>query len=91
MRNRAMWCYLEHRSRLQVTPPEEPVHRYLRGLDDQIRGHLDWGLSSTRRYDTKKHQPPALTLQEKYVSEIHDYDLTEPVDLPTIRWWWDMI
>ncbi|MCS7483824.1 hypothetical protein ACFFQW_38445 [Umezawaea endophytica] len=90
MRNRAMWCYTSHRRKV-FAPEGGPLQRYLRGLDHLIRGHLDWALNSTRRYDSGEHPVPALVLQEESATQIDGHDLTQPIDLPTIRWWWDDI
>ncbi|GAA5174923.1 hypothetical protein GCM10023321_79820 [Pseudonocardia eucalypti] len=88
MRNRAMYSYLRHRSRFP-DDGDQPLHRYVRGLDHQIRGNLDWGLHATHRYLTTSNGSPALALCERPSRRIHGHDLTEPVDLPSIRWWWD--
>jgi hypothetical protein len=90
MRNRVMWCYLRYRREFPA-PPGDPLHRYLTGLDDLIRGHLDWALRRTRRYDIDGLDTTWLTVSEADVSHGGDYDLTEPVELPTIRWWWDLL
>ncbi|WP_460699110.1 terpene synthase family protein [Nocardia thraciensis] len=86
MRNQAMWCYTQRRARLQ--PPEGTLlHRYVRGLDDLIRGHLDWARHGTSRYDTGRERIP-LTLHEEPATTVHRHDLTQPLTLPSIHWWW---
>jgi terpene synthase-like protein len=86
MRNQAMWCYLEHRDRLELVPGA-PLQRYVAGLDHLIRGNLDWG-NATSRYITKPADNSRLSLCEQPTREIDGHDLTEPLDLPSIRWWW---
>lgn len=88
LRNRAMWCYLRHRDRVR-TSADRTLSRYLTGLDHQLRGHLDWVLGATHRYDTRHAGRPALSLYEQPTDSILGCDLTRPVELPTVRWWWD--
>jgi hypothetical protein len=90
MRNRAMWCYLEHRKRLR-SPEDRSTRRYLQGLDHLLRGNLDWGIGLTRRYDTTDPTAPTLALHEEPATQIDGCNLTEPIELPSIRWWWDTI
>ncbi|ALG12137.1 terpene synthase family protein [Kibdelosporangium phytohabitans] len=85
MRNQAMWCYLRHRR--QLVPSGGVLDCYLRGLDHQIRGNLDWGLRATRRYATV--DAPALVMWERPTGELNGDSLDEPIDLPSIRWWWE--
>jgi hypothetical protein len=90
MRNRAMWRYLDLRSKLEL-PQEQPLYRFLATLDHLVRASLDWGMNMTQRYDFAKHRAPTLTLHEEPASHIDGYDITQPVDLPSIRWWWDTV
>ncbi|WP_156959505.1 hypothetical protein [Nocardia sp. BMG51109] len=81
MRNQAMRQYLHHRGALAA---EDNLSHYLRGLDHQLRGNLDWGLAS-RRYDTANRHQLSTTLDT--IDEVGAKSITPPC-LPTIQWWW---
>ncbi|MFE0063132.1 hypothetical protein [Streptomyces sp. NPDC059003] len=88
MRNQVMRCYEQVRAKYPATG-DEALERYLTGLDKLIRGHLDWALERTRRYSSEQVELTALTLTEKLPSRAADF--AQPVELPTLRWWWNLL
>lgn len=86
MHNRAMACYVRHRRHVRG-PGDDPVIRYVNGLDQQIRGNLEWGVCRSRRYDTGRHVHE-LVLCDVATTNLHGCDLTEALTIPSITWWW---
>ncbi|MDX6329513.1 MAG: hypothetical protein QOI83_1896 [Streptomycetaceae bacterium] len=83
MRDRVMVLFL--RLREQVRPTANDVlRRYLDGLAQFVRGHLDWAQVCARYAD----DIPAGTGWWK--PSPYD-DSLEPLPIPTIAWWWDQL
>ncbi|MFD4243695.1 selina-4(15),7(11)-diene synthase [Streptomyces sp. NPDC058525] len=62
------------------------LRQYLQSLASFIRGSQDWGISSLR-YTTP--EDPAC-LPTYFVDSPSD-DSPEPLDIPAISWWWDLL
>ncbi len=62
------------------------LRQYLASLETFIRGAQDWGISS-RRYTTP--DDPA-DLPSAFCDTATDTS-QEPLDIPAITWWWDVL
>ncbi|MFJ8584406.1 selina-4(15),7(11)-diene synthase [Streptomyces sp. NPDC093595] len=62
------------------------LRQYLASLAHFIRGAQDWGISSVRY--TTAHSPASMP--SMFTDRPTD-DSTEPLDIPVIAWWWDLL
>ncbi|MFF8842984.1 selina-4(15),7(11)-diene synthase [Streptomyces sp. NPDC015127] len=84
-RDRVMCLYM--RLSRQLSEQGSPqLRQYLRSLSSFIRGAQDWGISSVRYTtpDDPANLPPVF-------SDTPTDDRNEPLDIPAIAWWWDLV
>lgn len=83
MRDRVMVRFLRLKDAADAT---ESVarRRYVTSLCDWIRGNLDWQVS-TNRY----RNPEKPVVLESGFAECPSTELTDPLPIPSVQWWWD--
>ncbi|MCH0540793.1 terpene synthase [Streptomyces sp. MUM 203J] len=84
-RDRAMSLYVRLTERL-ARDGSPQLRQYLRSIGHFIRGAEDWGISSVR-YTT----PDDPADMPSYFRDTPMDDSGEPLDIPVIRWWWDLL
>ncbi|MFD9226076.1 selina-4(15),7(11)-diene synthase [Streptomyces sp. NPDC060064] len=84
-RDRVMCLFLSLRAKLDDEGSPQ-VRKYLRGLSSFIRATQDWSISSLRY--TTPDDPAALP--SSFTDSPTD-DSTDPLDIPSISWWWDLV
>ncbi|MFI1400094.1 selina-4(15),7(11)-diene synthase [Streptomyces sp. NPDC020681] len=84
-RDRVMCLFLRLHDELAVTASPQ-LRRYLHSLANFIRGAQDWGISSMR-YTT----PDDPALLPSTFSNAPTDDSEEPLDIPVVAWWWDLL
>ncbi|MDT0378341.1 selina-4(15),7(11)-diene synthase [Streptomyces sp. DSM 42041] len=85
-RDRVMVLFERLCDHLTSTVAGPRLRQYLRSLGHFIRGAQDWGISS-HRYTTP--DDPA-RLPSTFLDAPTD-DSSEPLDIPCIAWWWDLL
>jgi hypothetical protein len=85
-RDRVMVLFERLCDHLTFTTASPQLRQYLRSLGNFIRGAQDWGISS-HRYTTP--DDPA-QLPSTFLDTPTD-DSSEPLDIPCIAWWWDLL
>ncbi|MDJ0466729.1 hypothetical protein [Streptomyces sp. H27-C3] len=88
MRDRVMVLFLRLREQV-LSDADGGLRRYLHGLGQFIRGHLDWA-SACPRY-VVPGAPGAEARPEGWWKQRPADDSLEPLPLPTIAWWWDQL
>ncbi|MFE7661689.1 selina-4(15),7(11)-diene synthase [Streptomyces celluloflavus] len=84
-RDRVMTLFMRLSAQLRHEASPQ-LRQYLNGLASFIRGSQDWGITSLRY--TTPDDPAGLptTLRETPTDDSH-----EPLDIPVISWWWDLL
>ncbi|MGW0699287.1 selina-4(15),7(11)-diene synthase [Streptomyces sp. NPDC002867] len=84
-RDRVMCLYMRLCGQLSEQGSPQ-LRQYLRSLSSFIRGAQDWGISSVRctTHDDPANLPPVF-------SDAPTDDRHEPLDIPAIAWWWDLV
>ncbi|MGW2257580.1 terpene synthase family protein [Streptomyces sp. NPDC001780] len=66
---------------------DDGLRRYVKGLGQFVRGHLDWATHCPRyTVPTGPQSPPGGWWKRQPAD-----DSLEPLPLPTIAWWWDQL
>lgn len=84
-RDRVMCLFLRARDHLAASGSPQ-LRRYLESLTSFIRAAQDWGISS-RRYTTPDDPAELPTTFRDTPTD----DSAEPLDIPAIAWWWDVV
>ncbi|MGP3991735.1 selina-4(15),7(11)-diene synthase [Streptomyces sp. 3N207] len=84
-RDRVMCLFLRLRAHLTASGSPQ-LRQYLASLACFIRGAQDWGTSS-HRYTTPEDPADLPTTFRDTPTD----DSTEPLDIPAIAWWWDVV
>ncbi|MET9514590.1 terpene synthase family protein [Streptomyces sp. NPDC002994] len=87
MRDRVMVLFLRLRDQV-LRDAGGGLRRYVQGLGQFIRGHLDWA-SACPRYRVPSE--PEGKPDEGWWKQRPADDSFEPLPLPTISWWWDQL
>ncbi|WP_433544756.1 terpene synthase family protein [Streptomyces sp. CA-294286] len=88
MRDRVMVLFLRLRAQVLSEGGAE-LRRYVQDLGQFVRGHLDWA-SRCPRY-TVPTPPGTATRPFGWWKHRPADDSGEPLDLPTVSWWWDQL
>ncbi len=67
---------------------DEALERRIASLEHSWRGILDWGFSAPRYATGDDPDAPPLLTVPGWTDTPHD-DRLEPLDCPSIAWWWD--
>ncbi|MFI6638191.1 terpene synthase family protein [Streptomyces sp. NPDC050504] len=86
MRDRVMVLFLRLRDQVLRYASDE-LRRYIKGLGQFIRGHLDWA-SRCPRYSLPASP---ITAPDQWWKQRPADDSREPLPIPTIAWWWDQL
>ncbi|MGW5019835.1 selina-4(15),7(11)-diene synthase [Streptomyces cacaoi] len=84
-RDRVMCLFLRLRERLSATGSPQ-LRQYLASVTSFIRAAQDWGISS-RRYTTPDDPAELPTTFRDTPTD----DSTEPLAIPAIAWWWELV
>ena len=84
-RDRVLSLFVRLCARLRSTGSPQ-LRQYLSSLETFIRGAQDWGISSLR-YTTPDDPADLPTAFRDTPSD----DSLEPLDIPAIAWWWDVL
>ncbi|WP_243082055.1 selina-4(15),7(11)-diene synthase [Streptomyces sp. 891-h] len=84
-RDRVMCLFLRMGARLTASGSPQ-LRQYLESLGSFIRAAQDWGISS-RRYTTPEDPADLPTTFRETPTD----DSTEPLDIPAVAWWWDVV
>ncbi|MFJ7995952.1 hypothetical protein ACIQ7D_02050 [Streptomyces sp. NPDC096310] len=86
MRDRVMVLF-ERLSAQVMDEADDGLRRYVRGLGQFVRGHLDWA-SRCPRYTASSgpRTPPGGWWKQQPAD-----NSLEPLPVPTIAWWWDQL
>ncbi|WP_432072589.1 selina-4(15),7(11)-diene synthase [Streptomyces wuyuanensis] len=84
-RDRVMCLFLSLRTKLEDEGSPQ-VRQYVGALSAFIRATQDWSVSSLRY--TTPDDPAALSSS---FSDVPTDDSTDPLDIPSISWWWDLV
>lgn len=86
MRDRVMVLFLRLRDQV-IEDAGSELRRYVQGLGQFIRGHLDWA-SVCPRYSVPSASEGK---PDGWWKQRPADDSFEPLPLPTISWWWDQL
>ncbi|MEC3974986.1 terpene synthase family protein [Amycolatopsis sp. H20-H5] len=91
--DRVMCLFMRLRQQvLRDAAPE--LARYLTGLGQWIRGYLEWALTS-ERYQDPRNPDDDVVIERPSMPTVRDTgpvdDVMEPLPIPTIAWWWEML
>lgn len=85
MRDRVLCLFLRLRDHV-ADGADLNLRRYLAGLSSWVRGHLDWGMATTRY---RNPENPA-DLPGEFADAPPD-DGGEPLPIPSVAWWWGQL
>ncbi|WP_329166989.1 hypothetical protein OHB49_42920 (plasmid) [Streptomyces sp. NBC_01717] len=89
LRDKVMSRYLRLGEQVRADASEN-LRRYLTGLDQMIRGNIDFSMG-TERYANPYNGDPAevpWATFPRYTTDTPSNDDPEPPPLPSITWWW---